>query len=483
MVTIIFKLSEFLKQTDILQLIIDLYISSVGMLGFFLALSALLYTSYKVVGSLKVKKMILFVGICILIYFGTITDVLPWIASVILLVNGLFYLTYLFRFIYFKWKRKTVISKEEPPVSILIPAKNEELVIGQTLSYLNALEYPKEKLRIIVIDDKSDDSTKEICLSMQEKMPCLEIVYNAESLGKSISLNKVISTMDDEYVVILDADHHVPSDWLKKVLSNFTHQKIAGVQGKSTIRGYTSSLISRMCYLENLFRYEVQYSGRTIATFLGSGAIFRTACLKEVGGFDPDMLTEDLEITYRLYEKGYELAYDNNVETFDLAPPDIKNYFSQRLRWFRGHWQCFEMNFKTLLKKRNISWSAKMQLLQPMIENLALNAMLYLHALYFLSFLNILDFKFALVIYIKVTIMFLLMITACIKLRKFKIIFFIPIINYYFMFYAFPNIMAMINSWILNAKFIWVKTERSREITKTNRWFSSHQQVVKQLKK
>ncbi len=485
MVSVIYKLLKsinymdlllnYFNQTDPIQLIIELYLGAAGALGLIFALSAFLYTTYKLVHLASIKKTIFFLVVCVLIFFGTKADILPWVAAIILMSNGLFYMVFMGRFVSFKWKVKTKKSEENPSVAILIPAKNEALVIQETLEHLNELEYPEDKLRIIVINDNSNDETLEICIEMLSKIPSLEIVNNKKSLGKSVGLNKVISNLDDEYAVILDADHHMSGSWLKMAISRFTSKDIIGVQGKSRVRNEKSSLLAKMCYIENLFRYEVVYSGRSIGVFMGSGAIFKTACLKEVNGFSPDSLTEDLDITYRFYEKGYRMVFENGIETYDLAPPNIKNYYSQRLRWFRGSWVCFVQYFKQLFSGKTMPLATRLQLLNLMIENLTLIAMLYLYTLYFLGLIGVFQFNFTPFVFIKVIVMTLIMLTACIKTKSFKALLVMPMMNFYFMLYAFPNIMAMINAWILKTNAVWVKTERSREPNRVEPVLSSNQ--------
>ena len=237
--------------------------------------------------------------------------------------------------------------------------------------------------------------------------------------------------------------------------------EVACVQTVNTVRNGKTNILSRLVQMEYLSRYEVLYAGRSMALFMGSGGIFRTSILKQLDGFNGKMLTEDLEISYRIYEAGYKIVLDDNIATHELATTDCKNYYKQRHRWFRGIWQSYQIHFFKMLKAK-MPIKNKFFFLHVIIEYFALLSYLYTIVLYSLDTFKIITFDAKYLVYIETITIAMVLVISFIKTKKFGLFFFLPLIVIYYIFYSLPNLMALIDNWVLRAEKNWVKTERTK---------------------
>ena len=439
---------------------IDIFFTIAGILGMVFILGTCLHTIVKILEKRKFFSLILFLSLLFLFFIPITIKVTTIIAGFVLISNALFYNYFA---IYFLFRKKAKIKNtisQYPEVSIIIPAKNESKVIKETLISLSQINYPKSKLDIIVIDDNSSDETFEIASSMNY-IENLHVYKNEESLGKSKAINSILKIIDTEYTVILDADDLVDENYLTKVLLNFADPEVACVQTVNTVRNGKTNILSRLVQMEYLSRYEVLYAGRSMALFMGSGGIFRTSILKQLDGFNGKMLTEDLEISYRIYEAGYKIVLDDNIATHELATTDCKNYYKQRHRWFRGIWQSYQIHFFKMLKAK-MPIKNKFFFLHVIIEYFALLSYLYTIVLYSLDTFKIITFDAKYLVYIETITIAMVLVISFIKTKKFGLFFFLPLIVIYYIFYSLPNLMALIDNWVLRAEKNWVKTERTK---------------------
>ncbi len=439
---------------------IDIFFTIAGILGMIFIVGACLHTMVKIFEKRKFFSLILFFSILSLFFIPITVKVITIIAGFVLISNALFYDYFMLNFLFHKKAKDKSTFSLFPEVSIIIPAKNESHVIKETLISLSQINYPKSRLNIIVIDDNSTDGTYEVASSMNH-LENLQIIRNEESYGKSKAINTILKTIETEYTLILDADHLVEKNYIRKVLLNFEDPKVACVQTVNTVRNGNTNILSRLVQMEYLSRYEVLYAGREMALFMGSGGIFRTSVLKNLGGFDGKMLTEDLEISYRIYEAGYKIVLDDSIATHELATIDIKNYYKQRHRWFRGIWQSYRLHFLKMLNTK-MPVKNKLFFLHVILEYFALLSYLYTIVLYSLDTLKIITFDAKYLVYIETVTIAIALSISFIKTKKFNLFLFLPLIVIYYIFYSLPNLLALIDNWILKSEKNWVKTERTQ---------------------
>jgi len=249
----------------------------------------------------------------------------------------------------------------QPTVSILIPAHNEERVIGRILQRMTELTYPKDKLQIIVIDDASTDRTSEVADKFAEKYGAIKVVHRYREdggKGKSAALNEGLKYATGEIIYCFDADYYPQHDILEKLTAYFTDPKVGAVQGRVTVLNEPNTLVTRLVALERIGGYRVDQKARDdlqlIPQFGGTVGGFRHHLIKFLGGWDPNMLAEDTDLTFRVYLTGYKVRYVNEAECYEEAVEDWRSYWHQRCRWATGHMQCAFKHSWSLIRSKNL---------------------------------------------------------------------------------------------------------------------------------
>jgi cellulose synthase/poly-beta-1,6-N-acetylglucosamine synthase-like glycosyltransferase len=254
----------------------------------------------------------------------------------------------------------------QPYVSIIIPARNEEKVIGRLLRRLTELKYPKNKLEIIVMDDQSTDRTGEIAELYASKNPSLIRVIHRKvgGVGKAAVLNEGLQQAHGEIVGFFDADYVPKRNILEKMLPYFLDSSVGVVQGRVFVLNERQSLVSRIVALERLGGYRVNQYARDlfglIPQFAGTVGFIRRDLLLALGGFNPDTLAEDTDLTFRIVLAGFQIKYVNFAESGEEAVKGWHQYWRQRKRWAKGHMQCAFNYVFPLLKSPKISLKRKM---------------------------------------------------------------------------------------------------------------------------
>ena len=152
-----------------------------------------------------------------------------------------------------------------PTLSVLIPAHNEEKVIGRILQRTTELTYPKDKLEIIVINDGSTDRTKEIIDEIAREHENIKAVHrnmNTGGNGKPAALNEGLKHATGEIVFCFDADYYPQRDIFEKMAAFFIDPEVGGVQGRISVLNEPESLVTRLVALERIGGYRVDQLAR-----------------------------------------------------------------------------------------------------------------------------------------------------------------------------------------------------------------------------
>jgi cellulose synthase/poly-beta-1,6-N-acetylglucosamine synthase-like glycosyltransferase len=234
--------------------------------------------------------------------------------------------------------------KWRPKVTILIPAHNEEKVIGQLLKYLTKLKY--KPYDVVLVNDASTDRTGEIAqrISAKTQSPHIHIVSRQQGgNGKSLALNDALAYARGEILIFFDADY-IPKRYLiQHLLRGFNRPDVAAVQGYISVRNHSSSLISKVVRLERLAGYRISQFARNelflMPQLAGTVMAVRRRALEDLNGFN-DTLAEDTDLTLRLTLQGYRVNYVLDASSSEEAVESVRTYFQQRHRWALGHMQC-----------------------------------------------------------------------------------------------------------------------------------------------
>jgi cellulose synthase/poly-beta-1,6-N-acetylglucosamine synthase-like glycosyltransferase len=230
-----------------------------------------------------------------------------------------------------------------PSVSVLVPCRNEELVIDGLVSCLLALDYPHELLELIVIDDGSDDRTGEILDDLVANEPRLRCLHRPPDAGggKSAALNAALAHADGEIIVVFDADHKCEPDVIRRLVRHFDDPEVGAVQGRCIIRNGEESSLARTIAIDYYCGYLVNEYGRqslyNLPAYGGANCAVRASSLRALGGWNEDSVTEDTDLTMRLVLSGQRVRYDVTAIDTEEGVPTFRRFWRQRYRWARGH--------------------------------------------------------------------------------------------------------------------------------------------------
>lgn len=254
-----------------------------------------------------------------------------------------------------------VPNNDYPMVSVLVPAHNEALVVKRTVRSLLNFDYPKDKYEIIVINDNSSDNTEEILSDLASEYPenrlmCISTDKIVGGTGKSNALNIGFSVAKGEVIAIYDADNTPEPQALRLLVENLVADPKAGaVIGKFRTRNRNASILSRFVNIETLSHQCMNQAGRffffKLCTIPGTNYVIRRSIVETVGGWDVKALSEDTEISFRIYRMGYYIKLLPQAVTWEQEPHLLPVWFRQRVRWAKGNIYVMMKNFKYTFDK------------------------------------------------------------------------------------------------------------------------------------
>jgi cellulose synthase/poly-beta-1,6-N-acetylglucosamine synthase-like glycosyltransferase len=244
-------------------------------------------------------------------------------------------------------EKKSIDTKsfDFPRVTILIPAHNEEKVIGPTVEAMLNLDYPRECLDVLVINDGSNDDTEKIVQGYAANDPRLRI-YNVPKgeggKGKSRALNLGLKQTDAKFIGVYDADNTPDPSALKYLMAQLLlDQRLGAVLGKFRTVNKARNLLTRFINIETLSFQSILQAGRwflfRVATLPGTNLVIRRELLDTLNGWDEEAITEDSELSIRIYQEGYRIKYIPYSITYEQEPEEWGVWIKQRTRWVRGN--------------------------------------------------------------------------------------------------------------------------------------------------
>ena len=264
------------------------------------------------------------------------TTILLWTTYFISLYFAVFWLLV---FLMNHDDKKNKILTETPFVTITIPAYNEQDSLAGTVHSVLALDYPKEKYELLIVDDGSTDTTAHIAQELITQHPSYTIrLISQQNQGKGAALNNALRQAQGIYFVCLDADSFVARNALQKMLPHFTDAKVAAVLPALKIHNPKNKLekLQWYEYIINMFYKELMGKLNCVHVTPGPFSVYRTATLREIGYFDEHNITEDLEIALRLQSHNYTIVQLMDPEVLTIGPSTMKELYTQRNRWFKG---------------------------------------------------------------------------------------------------------------------------------------------------
>jgi cellulose synthase/poly-beta-1,6-N-acetylglucosamine synthase-like glycosyltransferase len=287
--------------------------------------------------------------------------------AVLIALSGYGLHRYWMIFLYYRHRRETPrpVSrfKELPVVTVQLPLYNEMYVAERLLDSIAALDYPKDKLEVQVLDDSTDE-TKDI---VARKVAALrEMGYNAHHIHranrvgfKAGALENGLHTATGEFIAIFDADFVPTPDLLLKTIQFLADPGIGMIQTRWGHLNERYSLLTRIqsMLLDGHFLIEQTARARSgrFFNFNGTAGIWRRTCIETSGGWQHDTLAEDLDLSYRAQIKGWRFLFLPEIVTPAELPVEMNAFKSQQHRWAKG-------SIQTCKKMLPVLWRSQLPL-------------------------------------------------------------------------------------------------------------------------
>ena len=252
------------------------------------------------------------------------------------------YVEIFFLMTYFE-RRHEIVSRLDdrpdrvyPSVTVIVPCWNEEKTVAGTIRSLMALDYPQDKLQIMVVDDGSTDGTAK-AVEEFASVPNVQLIRK-ENGGKHTAMNIGIEKATTEFVGCLDADSFVTPSALKRMIPYFDDPAIMAVSPSIIIDNPKRPMEWAVKVEYQLSVYIKKMLGfmNGIHVTPGPFSIYRIKVFKDLGPYRVAHNTEDMEIAYRMHEHGYRIEQCHDAHVYTKTPPTIYKLYKQRLRWIYG---------------------------------------------------------------------------------------------------------------------------------------------------
>ena len=245
-----------------------------------------------------------------------------------------------------------------PTMLVQIPVFNERAVVRRIIETMAELDYPRDKLRIQVLDDSTDDTvniTAEGCAWLREQGVDAAQIRRPNREGfKAGALAAGLEVDDCELVAVFDADFVPPPGVLKEMVPYFAKPGVGLVQARWDHLNLNKNLLTKLqgYFLDGHFILEHTYRHRTgrFFNFNGTAGIWRRSCIDDAGGWSSSSITEDTEISFRAQIKGWEFVYLRDLTVPAEVPADVDAYKGQQHRWAKGYTEVLQQHFGTIWK-------------------------------------------------------------------------------------------------------------------------------------
>ena len=247
-----------------------------------------------------------------------------------------------------------ITTPQQFSISILVPCYNENILICKTINSLLNSAYCKQnptKFEIIIIDDGSKDDTYQVLLENYSNIDSIKI-FTKPNGGKARALNYGLTKAKNDLVVCIDADTLFDSMAITELVKHFANSKVGGVAGNVIVGNGKPNLLTQCQNLEytfsqNFTKIAQEWLG-CITVVPGAIGVWRRQILIDIGGYEPDTLAEDADLTIRILERGWRIKYEPKAFSVTEAPENWTAFWKQRFRWQFGSLQVLFKNIHLL---------------------------------------------------------------------------------------------------------------------------------------
>jgi cellulose synthase/poly-beta-1,6-N-acetylglucosamine synthase-like glycosyltransferase len=262
-----------------------------------------------------------------------------------------------------------------PFVTVQLPVYNERHVVERLIDRVAALDYPRERFEIQVLDDSTDETVAlaaaRVARHRAEGLDIRHLRRSDRADFKAGALRHGLALAKGELVAIFDADFLPDADFLRATVPHFADPKIGMVQARWGHANRDDSLLTRVQGLMLDTHLTIEQAGRAeqscFFNFNGTAGVWRAAAIRDAGNWSGDTLTEDLDLSYRAQLRGWRFLYlDDAAATGDL-PDNVRAFRSQQYRWIKGGAQCARSLLPRVLKAP-VGWKVKIQAMEHLLE-------------------------------------------------------------------------------------------------------------------
>ena len=230
-----------------------------------------------------------------------------------------------------------------PPVTVIIPAKDEVRVIEGAVRSVCTQEY-QGRLEVIVVDDRSTDGTGELLDRLRSEMGFTVVRTPAGTVGKASALEVGIAHSRGTLIAVFDADTRLGPDVLTRMVPHLADPRVGAVQGRRLVYNGHRNWLTRVQEDEyRVIQTLLQRARQAVGGFTclaGNGLIVRRDVLDALGGWNEEALTEDIDLTVRLHLAGWEVRYCYDAQIWEEGVVALRDLMRQRERWFEGSLLC-----------------------------------------------------------------------------------------------------------------------------------------------
>jgi|GEM_PF-4629843 len=354
---------------------------------------------------------------------------------------------------------KKIKVRKYPPITVVVPCKDEEAVLSATVDNLLGLDYPKSKIQLVLVNDASTDGTLSVMYQIQRErrkdFGRINVISKPPDKfsTKSKAVNYALRTLKiiGDYVYIIDADHLVDEDAFKKGISYFINDDTVGAVNGMSIP-YHSNLCPTSAYaaLENVTHQRIIAYGKYLLglrpMLTGANMLLKKDVLYEIGGFDEASIVEDKQLSLKIYEMGKKIIFAPEMITHHYVPSRFSQYYLQHKRWFTPYKETkTSITWKGIFSLNNIS---DRLFILVLLNYFALSAAL---GMVFYAKLTIFVLGSYLFVYFIQALVACYFVSYPMSIFKYTLL---------FPFFLFSDFVSMISSRIFSKHLAWVKTIR-----------------------
>lgn len=269
-------------------------------------------------------------------------------------------------------RRKEILATASlgtPSVTIQLPIYNEKYVAARLVDAVCHMDYPKEKMRIMVLDDSDDDTVallESLVCDYKKQGYAIEHVRRGTRKGyKAGALKHAMKSTDTDFVAIFDADFIPPEWFLKRAIPYFSKSNIGLIQCRWGHVNENYSAITQAQALSLDFHFLIEQKAKSNSSlfmnFNGTAGIWRRECIEDAGGWHTATLVEDLDLSYRAQMKGWKCVFLPDIVVDAELPVQMNAAKRQQFRWAKGSIQCAVKLLSDIIIKRRVAIEAKLQ--------------------------------------------------------------------------------------------------------------------------